>query len=236
MPRYRPVVTHRGALFALVALVIVVVDVRLSGPITHVDHSIAARMLRWDLRDRTWPRWLIGVGLWFGQRAVVLVGSVLLSVWSARRARTSEPLIRLVVAVIAVAVVVYGLKTGLPRNAPLGYSRHEPTGVGASFPSGHAANAVLFWGLARYTTVHWPAPGWLSCSIARGGSIAPWAVTASMLALNYHWLTDLIAGAMIGELVLWVVMRGLWADGAAVVDRHLLLRRHTRSRPSATSA
>ena len=237
MPRsVRPVVTHRGALCALVALVIVVVDVRLSGPLTRVDHSIAARMLRWDLRDQTWPRRVISVGLWFGQRGVVLVGSGLLSVWAAWRLRTSEPLIRLVVAVVAVAVAVYALKVGLPRNAPLAYSRHQAAEVGASFPSGHAANAVLFWGLARYMTLHWAATGWLRCGIARGRLIAPWAVTASMLALNYHWLTDLIAGAMIGEIVLWVVVRGLWADVAAAVDRRAISRRHTRSRPSATSA
>jgi membrane-associated phospholipid phosphatase len=76
---------------------------------------------------------------------------------------------------------------------------------GESFPSGHVANAVLMWGVARWQAVQYalvpPAQrlfGWLSI----GGPIV---AGAAMLVLDFHWLTDVVVGAAVGIVLLGVV-------------------------------
>ena len=203
---------------------LVVIDLRLSGPLDHLDHRIGHRTGEWDLRDRTDDHRLLTVGLYFGQRGVVLPLSLGLAGWQAWRARTVEPVLRLVVAAIALAVVVYGFKLGLARNAPIQDAHGVPAGQGASFPSGHMANAVLLWGLADWSVRHWDAPARLRAGVRIGRWIAPVAVFICMMLLNYHWFSDFIGGATVGVMLLALALWPRWAQFAKSIDTRVGLK------------
>ena len=205
---------------AVVVLALVVVDIRLDGPLDHVDHRLAARTGSWDLRNRPAARWPLTVGVWFGQRAVVLVGGALIAIGLTWRSRTCEPLLRFVVAVLGVAAVVYGFKFAMARNAPSQDALGVPVGQGASFPSGHLANAILMWGLADWSVRTWATPWWLRRAVRAGRWIAPFAVFTAMMLLNYHWLSDFVGGAAVGVILLGVALWPRWAQVAGWLDAH----------------
>ncbi len=206
---------------ALAVLVLVVIDIRLSGPLDHLDHRIGDRTGNWDLRARTIDRRLLTIGLYFGQRGVVLPLSLVLAGWQTWRARSVEPILRLVVAGVSLAVVVYGFKLGLARNAPIQDAHGVPAGQGASFPSGHMANAVLLWGLADWSVRRWYAPARLRNAIRVSRWIAPVAVFACMMLLDYHWLSDFIGGAAVGVMLLALALWPRWSAAAGGLDTRL---------------
>lgn len=178
-------------------------------------------MAGWGLRWQTWPRRLLSLGVLFGQRGVALSLSAALAGWLTWRHRTSEPLLRLAVAVVAVAVAVYALKLGLARDAPLQVAQGVPPGQGGSFPSGHEANAVLLWGLADWSVRTWSIPVRVRTGVRWGRRIAPVAVVVAMTLLNYHWISDFLAGAAVGVVLLALTLLPRWSGAAARLDAWL---------------
>jgi membrane-associated phospholipid phosphatase len=203
---------------AIAVLMWVVLDIHLDGPLVQLDHRIAARTGRWDLRDHPAARWPLTAGVLFGQRGVVLVGAALIAAGVTWRAHTCEPMLRLLVAVLSLAVVVYGFKFGLARNAPVQDAQGVAAGHGASFPSGHIANAILLWGLADWSARTWAPPSPLRAAIRVGRWIAPEAVFVSMMLLDYHWLSDFIGGVAVGVILLAFAQWQVWSPTAAWVD------------------
>jgi len=140
-----------------------------------------------------------------GGRATILVVLAGLVGYLAWRPGTWLPLFRVLVALGLLTAVVYGIKDGVGRTAP-GYPGSfffRPDG--ASFPSGHVANAVLMWGVARWQAVEYGLPPrvqrtfwWLSVA-------GPVITGLAMVSLNFHWLTDALVGAAVGILLLGVV-------------------------------
>jgi len=86
----------------------------------------------------------------------------------------------------------------LPRPSPVEVQvlAHEPTG---GVPSGHAQNAVVVWGyLASVRPAVW----------AVGGAVlAALGIGASRLYLGVHFPHDLVAGWLLGLLILFVFLR-----------------------------
>jgi membrane-associated phospholipid phosphatase len=203
---------------AIVVLVLVVVDISRNGPLDHLDHRIADRTGGWNLRGHRATRWPLTVGVYFGQRGVVLVAAAVLAVGLTWRFATVEPVLRLLIAVLSLGAVVYGFKFGLARNAPIQDIQGVPAGRGASFPSGHIANAILLWGLADWSVRTWPTPPWLSKVIRIARFVAPVAVLVAMMLLNYHWLSDFIGGAAVGVILLAVALWPGWTPAAAAMD------------------
>jgi membrane-associated phospholipid phosphatase len=198
-------------LVAAAILIAVSADVRWHGLFTQLDHRVGMRMLQWDLRDRPWPRRGLTVGLYFGQRGVALTAAVLFLGWLSWHYRTIEPMVRLFVGVAALVLVVYGFKWGLARAAPVQYFHGHRGAVGASYPSGHVANAVLLWGLADVCAARWPVPVPLARLIRIGRWIGPFVIVVCMTLLNYHWLSDFAGGACVGVLLLALSVRPVWS-------------------------
>ncbi|MCS6908264.1 MAG: phosphatase PAP2 family protein [Anaerolineales bacterium] len=105
-------------------------------------------------------------------------------------------------SIFALALLVFAIKLLVKRRRPRGewgavYRRTDPH----SFPSGHAARAVL---LAVLGLGLGPLP-W-------GLSLAIWAPMASLsrVALGLHYVSDVIAGGILGALIGLVV---LWWTG-----------------------
>jgi membrane-associated phospholipid phosphatase len=124
-------------------------------------------------------------------------------------------------AVVVQAVVVSTLKWLTDRAAPFPNGNSHATGFatglfnrnskdpkdfnfnpfdldgGLNWPSGHtAANFSLVSSLVAF----YPDQIW----IAAVGYPAAAAIAVGMIAGNYHWLSDVVAGALIGNVIGWV--------------------------------
>jgi undecaprenyl-diphosphatase len=100
--------------------------------------------------------------------------------------------VRVLGSIAVLAALVLGIKLVVRRRRPEGewgaiYRSTDPH----SFPSGHAARAALLAVLAA----GW-GPGWLAAVIL------PWAplVAVSRVAMGLHFLSDVLAGAVLGLL------------------------------------
>lgn len=208
---------------AAVVFLAVTADVWAGGWLSRLDVRIADRVGAWGLRYHTLPSLALHPLVWFGQRGVILVAAFGVAGWIAYRARTSEPIVRLVVALFAVAGLVYAGKYTVARPAP----EQLAAGItrGASYPSGHLANTVLIWGLLDSEVRGWPAPALLRRVIRVVRWIAPGAVVVAMTLLNYHWFSDFVGGAAAGVVLLAVVLLPQWTGIARGLDRPLGLRR-----------
>jgi len=179
-------------------------DVVLGGPWLRVDVAVADWVDVIDLRGSTVPNALLWLLSQTGGRATVLVVVGLLTVYIMRQHRVWQPLLRVLVAFVLLTVVVYALKIGLGRTAP-GSGASILYVDGRSYPSGHSANAVLWWGLAVWLVRSYGLPAWAVRLFRVVGLAAPVLTSLSMLALNYHWLTDVLAGVALGIVLLRVL-------------------------------
>ena len=168
-----------------------------------LDDRVAAVVGGWDLRhSRSYP--LIWLFTQFGGRVTILVVLAALVGFLFWRRRTLLPLFRVVLALALLTAVVYAFKYGMGRTAPAypGSYFHRD---GESFPSGHVANAVLMWGVARWQVVAFGLPGRVQRVFRWLSLVGPVFAAVSMVLLDFHWLTDVVVGAAVGVVLLGVV-------------------------------
>lgn len=189
---------------ALVAGTLVTVDLLSRGRLERMDLRVSEIVSDWGLRDSAaYP--LVWVLTQLGGRVTILVVLAGLVAHLAWRRGTWLPLVRVVLAFALLTAGIYAIKHGTGRTAPAfpgSYFHHDD---GASFPSGHVANAVLMWGVARWQAVRYGLPPavqrvfwWLSVA-------GPLVTGAAMVSLDYHWVTDAVVGAAAGIVLLGVV-------------------------------
>jgi membrane-associated phospholipid phosphatase len=180
------------------------VDLLAGGWVARLDEAVAGVLGAWDLRDGpAYP--LLWLATQFGGRAVLAIVLLAVAGLAARRTRSGRPLVQAVLALAVLAVVVYAVKLGIGRTAPASPGGSSFDGDGTSFPSGHVANAVVVWGVVRWQAVaarSRPVVQRLAVALAVGG---PVVAGASMLVLDFHWLSDVVAGAAVGVSCLGVV-------------------------------
>ena len=211
---------------AAVLLIATTADVHFSGALYHFDIDLGRRLHEWDLRHHLAAELALRGLVLFGQRAVVVLLAVLFFGWLAWRKRVSEPLVRLAVALIGIAALVYALKFTVTRLAPIDYFGHHLDAPKWSYPSGHMANAVALWGLALFAAIRWHLPSRVVAAANVLRWVAPAAVAIGMIMLNYHWVSDMIGGAAIGVLVLAVAVADGWVVPAEWIDARWI--RHQR--------
>jgi membrane-associated phospholipid phosphatase len=189
---------------ALVVGGLVTADVLASGVSERLDLEVSDVVKGWGLADSTaYP--LVWLVTQVGGRVTILVVLAGLIGYIAWTRRTLLPLLRVLLALALLTAVVYGIKHGTGRTAPGypgSYFFHDD---GASFPSGHVANAVLMWGVARWQAVEYGLPlrvqqifWWLAV-------VGPVVTAVSMISLDFHWVTDAVVGAAVGIVLLGVV-------------------------------
>ena len=168
-----------------------------------VDTRLGDVIGSWGLRDSpAYPTlWLLTQ---LGGRVTILLVLGGLVTYLAWRHRTLLPLARVLIALALLTAVVYGLKYGTGRTAPSYPGSYFYRG-GESFPSGHVANAVLMWGVARWQAVEFGLSPPVQRTFAVLAVAGPVATGAAMLSLNFHWLTDALIGGAIGLLLLRLV-------------------------------
>lgn len=193
-----------AVLAAAVLGVWITLDIVLAGPWHRADIAVADWVDALDLRGLTVPNAVLWLLSQSGGRATILVVVGLLTVYIMRERRVWQPLLRVLVAFTLLTVVIYAFKIGLGRTAP-GYGASVLYVDGRSYPSGHSANAVLWWGLAVWLARSYDLPGWVVRLFTVVAVAAPILTSLSMLALNYHWLTDVLAGLALGLVLLRVL-------------------------------
>lgn len=204
----RRLIITTGALFT--AFLLVTAQVIWGGPLRDLDASLSNN--NWyeqhPLALRT-ASYVDHLGL-RGLTATILIGIAAL-IWYLNR--QPRPMILAVLSLVSLNLVVGALKVMIGRTKPrLGLDVVDAGGM--SYPSGHAANTVLTWGLIAYLLVQYSRrarkrTGRLVVTVI---SITI-AVSAVSLFRNTHWFTDLLGGVLIGAALLALLM---------TIDRHHL--------------
>jgi len=188
---------------AALVTVLVTVDLLNRGWLEWMDLRVSEVVSSWALRDSD-AYWLVWVFTQAGGRGFILIVLAGLVGWLAVRQRTVVPLVRVLVALVLLTAVVYAFKWGAGRTAPAfpGSFFHRD---GASYPSGHVANAVLMWGVARWQAVEFGLPAPVQRAAWLLSVLGPVTTGVAMVALDFHWVTDAVVGLAVGLLLLGVV-------------------------------
>jgi membrane-associated phospholipid phosphatase len=204
---------------ALVVGSLVTADLLTRGSLERMDLQVSEVVSDWGLRDSAaFP--FVWVITQLGGRVAILAVLAVLVGYLAWRRHTLLPLVRVLVALGLLTVTVYGIKNGTGRTAPGfpgSFFFHQD---GASFPSGHVANAVLMWGVARWQAVEYGLPLRVQRTFWLLSVAGPVATGLAMVSLDFHWVTDAVVGAAVGLLLLGVVH----ALDAAVLSRWVRAR------------
>ena len=189
---------------ALVVGALVTADVLSRGWLERMDLRVSDVISSWELRDSgAFP--FIWVVTQVGGRVAILAVLAVLDGYLAWRRHTLLPLVRVLIALGLLTVVVYGIKHGTGRTAPGFPGAYFFHADGESFPSGHVANAVLMWGIARWQAVEYGLPVRVQRAFWVLSIAAPIVTGLAMVSLDFHWITDAVVGACVGVLLLGVV-------------------------------
>lgn len=189
------------AVLAFAGLVLLTVDVVLAGTFRALDGTLSGFVV--DQWTAPWRRTLPPL-TYLGQRGVAilpLVAVTLLAMW---RTRSIRPLVVVMGTLLGTALVVGTMKLGFGRTAP--GSAADVFGTDSlSYPSGHAVNTIVIWTLVLRMLVglYGNRLRLLRTSTARAllvGLISA-ACGVSMVGLNYHWLSDVLAGWLLGVAI-----------------------------------
>lgn len=128
----------------------------------------------------------LGSGGWLALVALIIAIPVTV------RTRRAWPLLQVAAAFMLTGVLLLPLKWLLHRPPP-----HSLVAEGLSYPSGHAANTVVWYGVICAL-----AAPWLSRSATRWLRWAPPIIVGvASVYLGFHWLTDVLAGSCLGLFI-----------------------------------
>jgi membrane-associated phospholipid phosphatase len=166
------------------------------------------------------PGWAHGIAhafTFFGQGTPLAFVVLCLAAWSAHRYRSVRPLLLYTASYLTLGFVL-GLKGWLGRVAPRypdqtatvdanGATLFSGGDPATSYPSGHAANAVVWYALAVLLI-----GGALSARLrALLLFMPPLLLVAGQSYLGFHWLSDAPAGFILGIVIVRVIKRIRWA-------------------------
>ncbi|MET0910655.1 MAG: phosphatase PAP2 family protein [Ilumatobacteraceae bacterium] len=136
-----------------------------------------------------------------GDTIVVVVAMGLVAAFDFRRFRNAGVIGFMVTVALGVNVLNNSLKWLVERERP-GVA-HLIGSAGSSFPSGHSAMAAAGWAaIALVLGRTWPHR---RRQLAAGAVVIALTVATSRALLGVHWLTDVIAGVIVGWAWFFVV-------------------------------
>ena len=172
-------------------------------PLTAVDRSVADRLHAYALAHPAWTETnrALTDWVWGPWTMRLLLLAALLALWVHR-----HRLLALWCAATSAAgtALQQGLKSLVGRARP--HWRHPvDTAHYAAMPSGHAMTAavtcvLLVWLVHRYGLGGRRARTVTRCAVAAGAVSVP-GVCLTRVALGVHWLSDTVAGALLGGAV-----------------------------------
>jgi membrane-associated phospholipid phosphatase len=171
--------------------------------------------------------------LYWAERALNLLGqggslltplALLLALALAFRVRSARPFLPVAAAFVVTFAVVGPLKIWTHRAAPsshqptrvLLFNQHLPRGEWAlSYPSGHVVNSIVWYGtiallLVALLRAHGRRPSPVLYPVVLG--VPPAILLVTTTGVGFHWLTDSVAGLLLGWLLYRLLARVPW-DG-----------------------
>jgi membrane-associated phospholipid phosphatase len=176
-----------------------------------------------DLGVRNWSDahrpsalyWLARAGNLLGQGGFFSVVALLLALFLAWRRHSIRPVLPVLWAYFLAYVALTLLKGWTDRAAPHANLDTPPTihperfgSGGVSYPSGHLANAMIWYGVLALLLTLWVPLRW-----RRVIRIAPPVILSiTTVYLGFHWLSDTAAGLLVGTLLWRLIGRVPWDD------------------------
>jgi membrane-associated phospholipid phosphatase len=142
-----------------------------------------------------------------GLRSVTAIFLIITAILIGRRFKSWRPINLSILALLLLNLTVGASKLLFGRTKPHSGFDLVFTDSGLSYPSGHAANAVLTWGIIAYLIFRYshkePFEGmrltWFVSIITIG-------VCLASLYRNTHWFSDLLGGLFIGSALLVLII------------------------------
>lgn len=126
-----------------------------------------------------------------GGTEVAVSAGVIAAVWASRRAGSWRPALRLLTVIVGQNLLHNLIKRLTRRRRPEG--PHHSHFAGTSFPSGHTTTAAAAWPAIADAV----APQAVAPARAAAYAAGP-AVGATRVLLGVHWLSDVLAGLVLG--------------------------------------
>ena len=178
-------------------------------------HGLDLAVRDWSDANRPTAAYVIARGLnLLGQGSPLAVIALALAGLLAWRVHSVRPLLPVIAAYLLLMLAVGPVKVLTDRAAP-----HKPEGTphreeffsgGMSYPSGHTANTVVWYGvLVLLLAALLPAARKPAARLAL--RLAPPAIVAVVTTyLGFHWITDTVAGLVAGVLLDRLLRRVNW--------------------------
>lgn len=186
-----------------VGFIVVTQQVITNGPLIALDAKIANA-------DRTdFPSWIDFILMRIddlGLRGLTGTALMIAAIYIARRFKTWRPLNLAILSLIALNLTVGLAKLLIGRTKPQLNVDLIYAG-GLSYPSGHASNAILSWGVLAYLIYRYAHIDRYRGRLASTGvALVSLSVCVVSLFRNTHWLSDLVGGLFIGAALLVMVI------------------------------
>jgi len=141
-----------------------------------------------------------------GLRGLTATALLIAAIYIARRFKTWRPLNLAILSLIALNLTVGLAKLLIGRTKPQLNVDLIYAG-GLSYPSGHASNAILTWGVLAYLIYRYAHVDRYRGRLASAGvALISLSVCVVSLMRNTHWLSDLVGGLFIGATLLVMVI------------------------------
>jgi membrane-associated phospholipid phosphatase len=142
-----------------------------------------------------------------GLRSITALFLIITAVLISRRFKSWRPINLSILSLLLLNLTVGASKLLFGRTKPHSGFDLVFTDSGLSYPSGHAANAILTWGIIAYLIFRYshkePFEGmrltWFVSIITTG-------VCLASLYRNTHWFSDLLGGLFIGSALLVLII------------------------------
>ena len=141
-----------------------------------------------------------------GLRGLTATVLIIAASFIAYKFKTWRPLNLAFLSLILLNLVVGTFKLVLGRTKPRdGFDLLHAGGM--SYPSGHASNAVLSWGILAYLIYRYAKVDRYQGRLASAGVVAI-SLTVCIVSLirHTHWFTDLLGGLFVGSALLVAVI------------------------------
>ena len=194
--------TRWSSLF-FTGFIVVTQQVITNGPLISLDAKIANA-------DRVdFPSWIDFILMRIdnlGLRGLTATALMIAAIYISSRFKTWRPLNLEILSLIALNLTVGLAKLLIGRTKPQLNVDLIYAG-GLSYPSGHASNAILTWGVLAYLIYRYAHVDRYRGRLASAGvAVISLSVCVVSLFRNTHWLSDLVGGLFIGAALLVMVI------------------------------
>ncbi len=193
----------RWSLLLFFGFLLVTHQVIINGPLVAYDEEIASQpQPEFEGIQGFILRRLDDLGLRSLTATVLLIAAAFI----AYQFKTWRPLNLAILSVVLLNLVVGSFKLMLGRTKPRdGFDLLHAGGM--SFPSGHASNAVLSWGILAYIIYRYAKVDRYQGRLASAGVLTI-SLTVCIVSLirRTHWFSDLLGGLFIGSALLVAVI------------------------------